>query len=76
MPCTHVLRTGTQDIPSWERATPLLTDLHADPTLASGANDRYTRLSRAVLLRRNDDEKVQWIHFAAGLALAERCECA
>ena len=67
-PC---IRTDTQDIPSWERSAPSLSDLRADPTLATGANDRYTRLSRALLLRRNDDGKVQWLHFAEGIALAE-----
>lgn len=67
-PCCH---GDNLDLPSWEKPSPTLVDLRADPSLATGENDRYTRLSRAVLLRRNDDGRVQWIHFAAGIAMAE-----
>jgi CRISPR system Cascade subunit CasA len=59
------------DIPCWEQSAPSLATLRSDPTLATGNNDRYTRLSRAVLLRRNDDGLVGKIYFAAGVALAE-----
>lgn len=59
------------DLPSWERNPPTIVDLLGDPTLASGPNDRYTRLSRAVLLGRESDGAVRWIHFAAGVALGE-----
>jgi CRISPR system Cascade subunit CasA len=67
-PCSH---RENPDIPAWERPSPSIANLCADPSLATGVNDRYTRLSRAVLLRRNDDGNVQWIHFAAGMAMAE-----
>lgn len=60
------------DLPSWECAPPTLTTLQALPTLATGPNDRYTRLSRAVLLVSDDDlGRVRWIRFAAGVALNE-----
>lgn len=64
------------DLPSWERPNPTLAMLKADPSLASGPNDRYTRLSRAVLLVPVMDNsgvvsEVRHLHFAAGLALGE-----
>ncbi|EIK54348.1 MAG: type I-E CRISPR-associated protein Cse1/CasA [Pseudomonadaceae bacterium] len=59
------------DLPSWERKPPSIAELRGEPLLASGPNDRYTRLSRAVLLRREEDGDIRWLHFAAGLALGE-----
>lgn len=64
------------DLPSWERSKPTIAMLRADPTMASGPNDRYTRLSRAVLLAPaagGDGPacEVRQLHFAAGLALDE-----
>ena len=59
------------DIPSWEQPPPSVKDLKAGPLPATGENDRYTRLSRAVLFLRNQDGRIKNIHFAAGLALAE-----
>lgn len=64
------------DLPAWERTAPTISMLRAGPTLASGPNDRYTRLSRAVLLSPVDDEAglehhVRRIRFAAGVALDE-----
>jgi CRISPR system Cascade subunit CasA len=67
----HPCSRGDRDIPSWERPSPTLDNLRAEPQLAPGENDRYTRLSRAVLLRCNDDGWIEKIHFAAGIALAE-----
>lgn len=67
----HPCSRGDRDIPSWERPSPTFDDLRAEPQLATGENDRYTRLSRAVLLRCNDDGWIEKIHFAAGIALAE-----
>lgn len=59
------------DLPAWERE-PLTTDqLRAAPVLATGPNDRYTRQSRAVLLVRENDGDVRWLHFGAGQALGE-----
>lgn len=64
------------DLPSWERPKATLAMLQADPTKASGPNDRYTRLSRAVLLAPVADAagavcEVRQLRFAAGLALDE-----
>lgn len=60
------------DLPSWERAVPTLAMLRAEPTLATGPNDRYTRLSRAVLLSPDADAaQVRQIRLAAGIALSE-----
>ena len=63
--------TSRTDLPSWERAPVDRLVLLADASLASGPNDRYTRLSRAVLLDENDDGLVQWLRFAAGVALED-----
>lgn len=58
------------DLPAWERVTPAIALLQAAPTLATGPNDRYTRLSRAVLLtRENALNEIRHLRFAAGLAL-------
>jgi CRISPR system Cascade subunit CasA len=57
------------DLPSWERPLASVEDLRAEPSLATGNNDRYTRLSRAVLLEPEEDGKIQWIRFAVGVAL-------
>ncbi|MEO4045672.1 type I-E CRISPR-associated protein Cse1/CasA [Pseudomonas sp. CAU 1711] len=59
------------DLPSWEREPPAIAALRGDPLLASGPNDRYTRLSRAVLLCPEEGGVIRWLHFAAGLALGE-----
>jgi CRISPR system Cascade subunit CasA len=60
-----------EDLPAWERPPLTLAQLRADPVLASGPNDRYTRQSRAVLLDRELDGRVRWLRFAAGWALAD-----
>ncbi|PJK08193.1 type I-E CRISPR-associated protein Cse1/CasA [Lysobacteraceae bacterium NML120232] len=57
------------DLPSWERAVLTTLELCANPVMASGSNDRYTRQSRAVLLRSESDGLVRWLHFSAGFAL-------
>lgn len=59
------------DLPAWEQSPPTLEQLAGEPTLATGPNDRYTRLSRAVLLQPNEHGQIEWIRFAAGLALDE-----
>lgn len=62
----------TDDLPSWEHAAPNVAMLLVEPTLATGPNDRYTRLSRAVLLSPDAEAaQVRRIRFAAGLALSE-----
>jgi CRISPR system Cascade subunit CasA len=57
------------DLPSWERPAASLKDLRAAPSLATGNNDRYTRLSRAVLLEAERDNSIRWVRFAVGIAL-------
>lgn len=60
------------DLPAWEQPTPTLAALRAEPTLATGHNDRYTRRSRAVLLLSDPDEvHIRHIRFGAGLGLEE-----
>lgn len=60
------------DLPAWERPAPTISELRAAPTLAAGPNDRYSRLSRAVLLLADGEANhVRHIRFAAGLALEE-----
>ncbi|MCL7462699.1 type I-E CRISPR-associated protein Cse1/CasA [Pseudomonas sp. NW5] len=59
------------DLPSWERPITTRADLLAAATLASGPNDRYTRPTRAVLLRPQDGDSIQWLHFCEGLGLTE-----
>jgi CRISPR system Cascade subunit CasA len=69
-------RRADDDLPSWERPQPTIDRLRAAPTTASGANDRYTRLTRAVLLTPHVDANggvrgVSRLRFAAGLALED-----
>ena len=62
---------ASSDLPAWERDAPQRQDLVAEPALPTGANDRYTRLSRAVLLHRTLASDVREAHFAAGMAMAD-----
>ncbi|MBK1643780.1 type I-E CRISPR-associated protein Cse1/CasA [Thiocapsa imhoffii] len=63
---------GQDDRPSWEQSRPNIESLKAPPRLVTGPNDRYTRLTRAVLLARaGADRGIRHILFAAGLALEE-----
>ena len=62
----------TDDLPGWERPAPTIVQLLAEPTLATGPNDRYTRQSRAVLLRKGvTPDQIQWIWIAAGMAIKD-----
>lgn len=60
-----------EDLPSWERDPLTESQISGDPVFASGPNDRYTRLSRAVLLLPENNGNVRWLRFGAGLALAD-----
>ncbi|MFC5697827.1 type I-E CRISPR-associated protein Cse1/CasA [Pseudomonas sp. GCM10022186] len=64
-------QAGHEDLPCWEQGAPSVAQLRGEPQLASGPNDRYTRQARAVLLLPNEQGQVQWIRFAAGIALAD-----
>jgi CRISPR system Cascade subunit CasA len=60
---------------SWRRDPPPVSTLRSDQAFAClGPRDRYTRLTRAVLLEpANDDAAppVQWIRYGAGVAIAQ-----
>ncbi len=59
-----------QDLPCWERPQPTFDELRAEPKLAQGINDRYARLTRAVLLEAGSScASVRRTWLAAGLAL-------
>ncbi len=62
---------GVVDLPAWERSPLSIVQLRGEPLPPSGPNDRYTRQSRAVLLRADEDGQVRWVRFAAGFALGE-----
>lgn len=64
-------QTGHKDLPCWELEPAGISQLRGNPRLASGPNDRYSRQTRAVLLLPDDQGQVQWIRFAAGIALGE-----
>jgi CRISPR system Cascade subunit CasA len=66
-------REGQDDLPAWERIPPTLAQLRAPASLACGPNDRYTRLSRAVLLCQDEatTDQVSALRFAEGLGLTE-----
>ena len=61
------------DLPTWERPAVGAESLRADPLPATGPCDRYTRLSRSVLLLPEAEQphEVRWIRFGAGQALAD-----
>ncbi len=59
------------DLPAWEKRAPQMKNLYAQPRLATGPNDRYTRLSRAILYLRSPENRVRYVRYAAGLALKD-----
>ena len=68
----HPAPMGThQDLPNWEQAAATLERIKSEPTLATGPNDRYTRLTRAVLLQPKSASHICTLRFAAGLALED-----
>jgi CRISPR system Cascade subunit CasA len=64
-----------EDLPSWERPPSQRTSLKSVAKPAVGPNDRYTRISRAVLLRKSNPQgkepTVRDIRFAVGESLDE-----
>lgn len=63
-----------RDRPAWECAAPKLNELCAGAVPSTGYCDRYSRLSRAVLLVREEGDSsphVRWLRFGAGRALME-----
>lgn len=67
----HPAQPRYEDLPAWEQPAPTEPNLAGEPVPASGPNDRYTRLSRAVLLLPREDSRIQWLRFAAGCALQD-----
>ena len=68
----HPFSARNEDLPAWEKEFPLQEMVGAEPTLATGPNDRYTRQTRAVLLLREvDSGLITHIRFGAGLALGD-----
>ena len=59
------------DLPSWEREPLTEKQLVGEPVFATGPNDRYTRQSRAVLFKREENGNIRWLRFGAGLALGD-----
>jgi len=60
------------DLPAWQQPAPTIAALCAAPTLATGPNDRYSRLSRAILLLPTEDAKhIRNVRFGAGLGLED-----
>ena len=64
-------QVGHEDLPCWELKPPSISQLRDIPLLATGPNDRYSRQTRAVLLLPDEQGQVQWIRFAAGIALGD-----
>ncbi len=64
-------QTDHEDLPCWEQEPPSVLALRDGPKMATGPNDRYSRQTRAVLLLPGEQEHVQWIRFAAGIALGD-----
>lgn len=70
----HPANNVASDLPSWERGRTGPAQLRAEPTLATGICDRYTRLTRAVLMVPHTLDgaiSIRWIRFGAGLGLLE-----
>lgn len=68
-PCAT--RDFSNDLPSWEKPPPLLTNFQTLRQAASGYNDLYTRLSRTVLLIPDNDLAIREICFAEGVGLID-----
>lgn len=68
----HPFNSRSEDLPAWEKPTPVQAQVETAPTLATGPNDRYTRQTRAVLLLWEPDScLITNIRFGAGLALGD-----
>jgi len=65
-------RYAITDLPAWEKESTQTASILAAPTLPSGDNDRYTRLTRSVLFALSDQPGfVTHLHFSEGIALDE-----
>lgn len=63
---------SSDDMPSWEVPSPVVADIMKSPTLPSGHNDRYTRLTRSVLFKADDSQgSIRWLRFSEGRALED-----
>lgn len=62
------------DMPSWERPPLSIAQIRSQPTVATGPCDRYSRLTRSILLVRTQDgylPTVKHVRFAEGNSLLE-----
>lgn len=65
-------RDALEDLPSWELPPPMLSDILSAPSLATGHNDRYTRLTRSTLLMEDGNSRtVRFLRFGEGRALQD-----
>lgn len=70
--CPQAKSEHAQDLPPWETEPPEIATLHAPPEMvALGPAQRYTWLSRAVLLQPGTDGTVSSALYAEGLELSE-----
>lgn len=65
-------RDAVNDLPAWERPAVALSNIMMSPTLPTGNNDRYTRLTRSVLLEPDESfGAIRFIRFSEGCAMAD-----
>ena len=65
-------RESASDLPAWEAEPLTINDVLQPPTLPSGHNDRYTRLTRSVLILPDEQAGlVRFIRFSEGKGLAD-----
>lgn len=65
-------RDAVDDLPSWEAAPVTLRNIMSAPSLPSGHNDRYTRLTRSVLLMPDGRSGlVRFIRYSEGCAVQD-----
>ncbi len=61
-----------EDLPSWELSQPTIDQLKSGPTIVTGPNDLYTRLTRGIYwLPENETNTVNKLLFCEGLAILE-----
>ena len=71
-PAPRAADEADDDLPAWEHAPLQLADLTPTLTLPTGPNDRYTRQTRAILLRRQPgDQGVSQVHACEGQDLLD-----
>lgn len=65
-------RESASDLPAWEAEPLTINDVLQSPTLPAGHNDRYTRLTRSILILPDEQAGlVRFIRFSEGKGLAD-----